>query len=103
MVTSRVVVPQGCVCVCVCGHSRGVGCISSPGRIGVNEHFNLLARCQGLLSVITSPSPGDKHGVQWRGAVHGAHLMHDLALRKPDQSLRFDLLLFVSEHQNSLI
>lgn len=36
---------------------QGVGCISSPGRIGVNEHFNLLARCQGLLSVITSPLP----------------------------------------------
>lgn len=82
--------------VSVCGHSRGVGCISSHGRIGVNEHFNLLARCQGLLSVITSPYPGDKYGVQWSGAVRGAHLMHGLALRTPDQSLRFDLLRFVT-------
>ena len=59
-----------CVCMCVweslradflsrhilqaipCGRSRGVWQISSPGRIGVNEHFNHLAQCQSLLGVI---------------------------------------------------
>lgn len=68
--------------------------ISSPGWIGVNEYFNHLIYRQNLLSVITYASPGDKYGrVQWRRPMHVAHLMHDLTLRKPDQSVRLASLL----------
>lgn len=67
--------PDSCVCVrgfmhpgrhiseeFPCGRSRGAWQISSPGRIGVNEHFNHLAECQSLLGFITSAFPRDKYG-----------------------------------------
>lgn len=87
----------------MCAPSGGVGWISSPGRIGVYEHFNRLARLPGPAERHHVPPVGDKYGVQWRRAVHGAHPMRGLALRQPDQSLRFDLLLFVTICQSTKI
>lgn len=54
-----------------CGRSRGVWQISSPGRVGVNEHFNHLAECQSLLGVITSAFLRDKSGKS--AAEQGKH------------------------------
>lgn len=89
--------------VSVCGHSRGVDCISSPGRIGVNEHFNLLAHCQGLLSVIPSPSPGDKYGARGRARCPSDARFGSQETRSQPSLWLAALCHNMSEHQNSLI
>lgn len=91
----------------VCVRSQqGVGCISSPGRIGVNEHCNLLARCQGLLSVITSPLP---QGGIW-SAVVGSRAFCSSDAWFGSQKIRSEpslrpaaLCRNMSAHKNSLI
>lgn len=77
--------------------SRGERHISSPGQMGVNEHFNHPAKCQSLLGVIVTAFPEintEKPG--WGDNAHASraadsHLMRVLALRESTSEPLFGL------------